>query len=1180
MAAITLAETNPAQSYFARTITQHKYAHTKQGGNKESWEEIASRVAHSVMDHYTHSRNTNHVESLIKDRKLMPGGRYLYASGRKYHQINNCLGGEEKIITIRGVRTLKELAEDGKRFMVLNRFGVWNHATAGCFGKQKLWRIKLSNGDVIRATAAHRWWQADGTRVTTEEVKKIPLCEMTVPGVYLDEEGIKHGICYGDGTTQRHTKTDRLVLAQHKEELSSYFDESRQLKQGLTISKLPKKYKSLPDDRVCSVEYARGFIAGLIATDGSTKTSMITISLSGEKEEAEQVRRLAVLGGCVVNGIWKDKSEETNYGKRSTPLYIISIKPFSAPLIRSDQIQDVHSKELRKTKMYLTVENITEEETEEDVYCCVVPGSESFTLANGLITSNCFLFRADDSREGWAKIMHDTTNALMTGGGVGVVYSDIRGSETLVEGMGGTCSGPLALMRMVNEAGREIMQGGSRRAAIWAGLRWDHPDIKNFVYMKDWPLDLQEMRTKNFNFPCPMDGTNISVILDTQFFKAYRDKSHEKHKLAQKVYWSTVRQMLKTGEPGFSVDIGENEGENNRNAPVHGDTRVLTIQGYRRAYELTEGSHTVWTGNQWAHNITFKRTAENTKTVRVKMTGGREIVCDPSHPFIVQRFSGKGSHRKLDSEERIPAGQLEEGDTIRVSLPVSSGSQQIQSDQAYTMGFIWGDGSLVGKSRAEVAICHESKKPCAERFAGISSKTVDSRGYDRYYFNQNPLYFNQSKERIPDVLKTNRYEWVAEFLAGLFDADGNVDQAQHRIRLSSSKLLFLQECQRLLETLGVLSSINKGSASGYTGNPTWMLVVSASYVKQFLNVVPTVRLKMKTDDWEPYRESTIKVISVTPDQDADVYCCDVKVDEHTFCAEGVIISNCCEVTSRFNGDMCNLSSLNLARYATIEEFSEAVRMGTLLLLCGTMYSKLPIEYMYGVREKTRRLGLGLMGVHEWLLRRGYKYEAGNEELALWMDEYKKSTQHAIDWADSMGISRPVATRSIAPTGTISIVAETTSGIEPIFAVAYKRRYLKKNDWYYQHVIDATAQRLIQSGVNPDLIEDSYTLSEDVERRIKFQRWMQERVDHGISSTINLPKWGSTLNSEHTVKSFGEKLLQDLPGLRGMTTYPDGARPGQPIVPMRYTEAVKHISRGEVEVKETGDESCKGGFCNS
>jgi ribonucleoside-diphosphate reductase alpha chain len=289
---------------------------------------------------------------------------------------------------------------------------------------------------------------------------------------------------------------------------------------------------------------------------------------------------------------------------------------------------------------------------------------------------------------------------------------------------------------------------------------------------------------------------------------------------------------------------------------------------------------------------------------------------------------------------------------------------------------------------------------------------------------------------------------------------------------------------------------------------------------------------------------------------------------------GVVVHNCTEVTSSDDNDMCNLSAVNMARIETKEEFHEVLGLVVPFLLCGSLYSKLPVQDMYRVREKNRRIGVGLMGVHEWLLKRGHRY-GRCDELAEWMQVYSTTGIIANYWADKLSISRPVATRSIAPTGTISIVAETTSGIEPIMAVAYKRRYLDGSEWKAQCVVDPTAKRLIDQGVDPELIEDSLTLAEDVERRMSFQSWLQAHVDHGISSTINLPPWGSSLNNEGTVTSFGNTLLKYLPTLRGITAYPDGARMGQPITRMPYHEA---ISRAGVVFLDGSDEQCPTGVC--
>ena len=179
---------------------------------------------------------------------------------------------------------------------------------------------------------------------------------------------------------------------------------------------------------------------------------------------------------------------------------------------------------------------------------------------------NCLLLRAEDSREGWSELLHKSSMALMTGAGIGIDYSDIRPEGKPIRKTGGTATGPIALMQMVNECGRGIMQGGSRRSAIWAGLNWKHADIQKFITIKNWPEEVRKLKEKDFNFPATLDGTNISVQLDDEFFKAYHDDKHVLHSHANSVYWATVRQMLRTAEPGFSIDTGDNKGETLRNA--------------------------------------------------------------------------------------------------------------------------------------------------------------------------------------------------------------------------------------------------------------------------------------------------------------------------------------------------------------------------------------------------------------------------------------------------------------------------------------------------------------------------------------------------------------------------------------------------------------------------------------
>lgn len=786
-------------------------------------------------------------------------------------------------------------------------------------------------------------------------------------------------------------------------------------------------------------------------------------------------------------------------------------------------------------------------------------------------TQNCLLLKAEDSREGWADLLSKSAMALQTGAGIGIDYSQIRPAGSIIKRTGGVASGIVPLANMINEIGRGVMQGGSRRSAIWAGLNWAHGDVFEFIRCKDWSQALRDMKDSDSNFALPMEFTNISVLLDGRFFAAYEDPDHPMHDHAMEVYKLTTTRMLRTAEPGFSIDVKENEGETLRNAPVTAKTNVLTSEGYQQVGNLVGIPISIWTGQRWANDVTFEKTIEDSPIVRVTMTGGREIRCEPSHEFLVEDWVGRGSRRKLDGIRRVPAQDLRQGDILHVALPDVATASMDKS--AYTLGYIYGDGSFHQAGGADLTLCTDDSKECLPALVGASSiNEEDSRGYTRLYFGVDERWQERSKAEFPTEVFTLKHDEIASFVAGLFDADGNYEPTQQRLRLSSKHRDFLRGVARALEQLGILAHISKAGVSTYGKTQTWQLVVASESMGNFAWAIPTQRLNPRLSGYTSYRRSTVKVNSVEPSGTEDVYCADVGVAEHSFMAEGVIISNCTEITSSDDSDICNLGSINLARIESLEEMKDVVKYATLFLLAGTVYSDVPYDKVDEIRQKNRRLGLGIMGVHEWLLKKGYRYEK-NDELETWLEEYARSTEIAADWADQHGLNHPIKTRAIAPTGTIGIIAETTTGIEPIFCVAYKRRYLVGQTWKYQYVVDPTARRVIEEyGVDSKDIEDAYRLSYDVERRVAFQAWVQQYVDHAISSTINLPY---VVQHHNEVNDFADMLYGYLPYLRGVTVYPDGARGNQPLTVSSYEHAA---SQEGVVFEENPSNACLGGSC--
>ena len=171
--------------------------------------------------------------------------------------------------------------------------------------------------------------------------------------------------------------------------------------------------------------------------------------------------------------------------------------------------------------------------------------------------NNCYLLRAEyDTREEWADLTQRAVSCLMTGGGIGIDYSILRPSGKPLSRTGGLSSGPIPLMQMINEVGRGVMQGGSRRSAIYASLNWQHEDIYDFLKAKNWTQQVRDLKAQDFNFPASLDMTNISVNYDDVWGF---DPNNP-------VFLANCKQAMKTGEPGFSFNFGDKQNETLRNA--------------------------------------------------------------------------------------------------------------------------------------------------------------------------------------------------------------------------------------------------------------------------------------------------------------------------------------------------------------------------------------------------------------------------------------------------------------------------------------------------------------------------------------------------------------------------------------------------------------------------------------
>lgn len=284
---------------------------------------------------------------------------------------------------------------------------------------------------------------------------------------------------------------------------------------------------------------------------------------------------------------------------------------------------------------------------------------------------------------------------------------------------------------------------------------------------------------------------------------------------------------------------------------------------------------------------------------------------------------------------------------------------------------------------------------------------------------------------------------------------------------------------------------------------------------------------------------------------------------------------CTEYTTEDDSDSCNLGTVWTSRFDDIEDFRKCVKYATKFLICGGAYTDTPFDKCKEVRDKNNNIGLGLGGLHEFLIQRNQPYSV-TSELEEYYEVYKEaSDESAYSTAKDLGMTQPKKKRAIAPNGTIGILAESTTGIEPLFCKAYQRRYLKDDKWVYQYVVDGAIKRAMDKGVDISNVQDSFDIP--FKDRVEFQAKTQKYVDMAISSTCNLPAWGTETNNEETLKKYSKTLLKYGKQLRGFTAFPDGCRSNQPLTRVPLEEAL--TQEGIVFEEEENRCAGVGGSCS-
>jgi len=314
------------------------------------------------------------------------------------------------------------------------------------------------------------------------------------------------------------------------------------------------------------------------------------------------------------------------------------------------------------------------------------------------------------------------------------------------------------------------------------------------------------------------------------------------------------------------------------------------------------------------------------------------------------------------------------------------------------------------------------------------------------------------------------------------------------------------------------------------------------------------------------------------------------------------VTNPCGEQPLLPYESCNLGSINLARLVKNgdldwDELDRLVRLGVTFLDDCIDQSHFPLAQITAITRANRKIGLGVMGLADMFIQLGLAYDSP-EALELAERLMARIQAQAVAQSEALArmrgpfpnfyISRyhqegrpprrNATVTTVAPTGTISLIAGVSSGIEPLFALAYRRRTLEGEE--FDEVNPLFLQKLAAAGLKaekwlsrvlatgrvrniPELPEEirrlfPTTFEVSVEYQVRMQAAFQRQVENAVSKTINLAP-------EATVQEVAQAyLLAWRLGLKGITVYRYGSRPGQ----------VLSIPPQRVEVAHEFTEECR------
>jgi len=655
----------------------------------------------------------------------------------------------------------------------------------------------------------------------------------------------------------------------------------------------------------------------------------------------------------------------------------------------------------------------------------------------------------EDSREGWAEGYNSIINHLYSGKIPNFNLDKIRPEGSVLKTFGGRASGPRPLRRLIDftinlfkqAKGRKlnslechdlvccicdvVVAGGTRRSAC---ISFSNLSDQRMKHAKDGAFwEMAPYRALANNSVAYTEKPDMYIFME-EWLSLARSGTGERgifnREGAKKIVASLGRRNPEFefgGNPCQPSDSLLLDGDKLRRIDDNGVTWKSWKTGIKEVLELT-------------------------------LNNGMKVKFTPEHKIMLS--DGTWCQAK---------------DSLGKSIKWGLGNRDTSSfDDKYIMyGFLFGDGSKCASGEGVTVKLNKEKetevydfltKNCGFKEEVCGSLYTNIKNIPRCVTLLNKPVTTRA---FPEDVLFGDSCTSASFLRGLFEANGSVN-AHSQISLKSTNHVLIEKVQLLLASFGIESwavhnepKAIKWHNGTYISKESWNLQIAPRNSWKFKESIGFISnyKNSKIRKFSGEYKIKLKVLSIKSLGEKEVWDYSMNKEPHYNFCQGVIAHNCLEIILRPN-EFCNLTEVVVRENDTLHSLCQKVRMATMLGCLQSTLTNFPIinEEFKKNCEEERLLGVSLTGVCDHPIIGNIK---NKERIQDWLTTMKLTAiEEAEKWSNILGINMPAAITCVKPSGTVSQLVGSSSGIHTRYSPYYVRRVrVAKTDPMSRFLID-------------------------------------------------------------------------------------------------------------------------------